>query len=660
MGVRPGPAIAVVGEGLLADTIAAELARDGGTYRIDRTDPAAASDACRMVVVADDGWDTDGYSDVRRKCSDLGLPWLPVRAELGRVVIGPVERVNSPGCIDCAELRRRLAHPHPQGYDSVWDRCGDLLRARPSSLLTRLAADVVAGLVGREVASMTTDPDSARTRCALLYLDLHTLRVSRHGFLPDPLCPHCGGLPDDAAELARIALKPRPKTSPDNYRVRAVADEMESLLRTYVDAETGVVRTIFRGDEGGLAVAGAPFGLRSGRVESGYGRTRSYRASGLTALLEALERYGGFQPGGKRTTVRAGYREIADDAIDPRTLGLHSPDSHRRPGFPFEPFDEDQPYPWVWAYSFAKQAPVLVPESCAYYGVPRLPFEPARFLYESSNGCALGGCLEEAILYGILEVAERDAFLMTWYARMQVPRIDPSSARDRTIPLIVDTLEAQTDYQVMIFDTTLEQGIPCSWVMAVDPTDTPGRSKAVCAAASHLDPERAIENALSELGPVLINHNRIFAPERARARAMTKDPSLVKAMTDHTLLYGDAAAFPRLSFLTESPDVRSIADSPRPADFGNADLGVDLRHVVNRYLDHGLDIIVVDQTTPEHRTQGFSCVKVIVPGTLPMTFGHHARRVEGIPRLYEVPKLLGYRERRLEPADINPHPHPFP
>ena len=39
-------------------------------------------------------------------------------------------------------------------------------------------------------------------------------------------------------------------------------------------------------------------------------------------------------------------------------------------------------------------------------------------VYETSNGCALGGCFEEATAHGLLEVAERDAFLITWYGRM--------------------------------------------------------------------------------------------------------------------------------------------------------------------------------------------------------------------------------------------------
>jgi ribosomal protein S12 methylthiotransferase accessory factor len=77
-------------------------------------------------------------------------------------------------------------------------------------------------------------------------------------------------------------------------------------------------------------------------------------------------------------------------------------------------------------------------------------------------------------------------------------------------------------------------------------------------------------------------------------------------------------------------------------------------------LDLGLDVLVVDQTAPEHRAGGFACVKVLVPGALPMTFGHDLRRHHGIPRLAEVPRRLGYRDRPLPPEEVNPYPHPFP
>ena len=52
--------------------------------------------------------------------------------------------------------------------------------------------------------------------------------------------------------------------------------------------------------------------------------------------------------------------------------------------------------------------------------------------------------------------------------------------------------------------------------------------------------------------------------------------------------------------------------------------------------------------------------KVIIPGMLPMTFGHHLTRVTGLDRVYTVPMTLGYTNEPLTNEQLNPHPHPFP
>jgi ribosomal protein S12 methylthiotransferase accessory factor len=142
---------------------------------------------------------------------------------------------------------------------------------------------------------------------------------------------------------------------------------------------------------------------------------------------------------------------------------------------------------------------------------------------------------------------------------------------------------------------------------------------------------------------------------------MVDDPLQVRRMADHSLLYACADVVDRFDFLRTGRQVRTVAEmdaasSPRRS----ADLRDDLVDLLWRYLGNGLDVVVVDQTTPEHRGVGLACVKVIVPGMLPMTFGHHARRVDGLPRLYGVPYRLGYRSAPLTTADVNPHAHPFP
>jgi ribosomal protein S12 methylthiotransferase accessory factor len=655
------PVVALVGGGRLPAAVAELLDQ---RYRIE---PLAAPDVGQLpagtaaVLSVADGWATAAFPKIRRSCADQGVPWLPVWVELGRAVVGPLHRPDRPGCFRCLELRRRLARYQRAEHDAVPAQHAATLAERPSSWLTGLAADTIAALVADELAAALTDPDRAGTSLAAWYVELDTLTVGRHRFLPDPLCPDCSDLPDDSPELATIELAARPKLAPDVHRVRRIIDDLDELRDLYVDGESGLIRAINRDTRGGLVVAGAMLPLRfDSAVEPGIGRTRSYRQSEVIAILEALERHGGVEPSGKRTVVRGTRAELGDRALDPRTLGVHPSDSYARPGFAFRPFDDDQVCRWVWGWSFARAEPVLVPETCAYYYVYRGSGDDRPFVYEISNGCALGSCLEEAILYGMLEIAERDAFLMTWYGRLPVPRLDLAGAADPAIPIQAAAISAETGYEVLVFDTTMEHGIPSAWAMAVGPDDRSG-PRMVCAAGAHFSMEKAVLNAISELGPILDDLIRRYPEEADRARRMVADPALVHTMQDHSLIYGAPEAFERLDFLVGSGRVRPIGErSAAEAAFRGPDLRDDLLEAVRRFGAAGMDVIVVDQTTPEHRAGGLACVKVLAPGSVPMTFGYDKRRIDGLPRLLEVPHRLGYRSGPLRPDELNPHPHPFP
>jgi ribosomal protein S12 methylthiotransferase accessory factor len=604
----------VIGTGLLADEITAAL---------ESLTPSS------LIVVAADGWDISGYDQVRER----GVPWLPVRVEHGTAVVGPLERPGEPGCATCFETRRERARTDSADRAAILAVHGPELAKRPSPYLNRLGARTVAALAAHVVS--TGDR-------AVWYADLRELTVERHAFLPEPHCQDCGDLPEDAREPIRL------DALPGGGRVRDVLSEYDALLDTYVDGESGLIRPLVRDTLGGLVIAGAMLPLRfAGGSEPGVGRTRGYRTSEVTAILEALERWGGVEPGGKRTSVRAAYADIRAEALDPRLLGTHDPESYAMEGFGFREFTEDTACEWVWGHSFARRAPVLVPETLAYYFVRG---RERSFLYEISNGCALGGDLAEAILYGLLETVERDAFLMTWYGRLPVPRIDLATARDRTIPLQAAAITAETGYRVELYDTTMEHGIPSVWALAVRQDGDRSRPRMVCAAGAHLDAEKAVLSALSELGPLLADLVRRFPEDADRAHQMVKNPDLVATMHDHSTLYGADAAFDRLSFLTEGTSARSLEEMRGP----------DAAEVVDRLLAEGMDLVVIDQTTPEHRARDFACVKVLVPGMLPMTFGHRNRRVRGLRRPLELPYRLGHRPTPLTLEELNLDPHPFP
>jgi ribosomal protein S12 methylthiotransferase accessory factor len=392
------------------------------------------------------------------------------------------------------------------------------------------------------------------------------------------------------------------------------------------------------------------------RTEIGIGRATDRETSGLAAVLEAVERRAGTHPSARRPAVRGSYAELAEHALDPRELGLLPADNAL--GYPR--FHPDLELEWVWGYSFGRSAPVLVPRTYAFYGHTLTADAERPLVYETSNGCALGSCLEEAALHGLLEVAERDAFLLTWYARMPAPRVALDSARSVELRLLAERVERTYGYRVLAFDTTVEHGIPSVAVLAVDAAPAPDRPAVMCAAAAHLDPEQACLAALGELALLVAHQVREYASRAELAAAMVADADLVREMDHHALLYGHADTVPRWDFLLRGNEERtfgeSFSDRPEPA----ADLREDLLEVVGRYRKADLDVIIVDQTGPEQRAADLAVVKAIVPGTLSITFGHRNRRVHGLPRLHTVPMLLGHRSTPLPAAEVNPHPHPFP
>jgi ribosomal protein S12 methylthiotransferase accessory factor len=285
--------------------------------------------------------------------------------------------------------------------------------------------------------------------------------------------------------------------------------------------------------------------------------------------------------------------------------------------------------------------------------VPHADGETPPFAYEISNGCAVGSTLDEAILYGLLEVIERDAFLMAWYRRLPLRPLALGDVWNDDAQALLDQVLSIPDVSLHVFDATMEHGIPAVWAQLRRLT---GEGPAVvCAAGAHLDGSRALVSALHELTASNANLSARFAAGgRQRATELFQDSSLVRRLEDHALLYclPDAAA--RLQFLEYSPSTLRLP----PVVCQELDVTSALFGMISALASEGLDVIVVDQTCYECERFHVRCAKVVVPGMLPMTFGHVMRRVSGLSRLWSVPPRLALMGPPS--ASVTPFPHPFP
>ncbi len=643
--------VAVVGEGVLADRVCEELSAQ---YRVVRqTDfEARVPEATDMALVLQDAWNPSVHQKAEEVLRPTGIPWLRGFVSFGEGVIGPLVRPDTQGCSQCADMRRLMAGRDRKEMWEIQQRLGTHGGMQRDVWASSTGLLQMAHLLGAEVQKVLQG-DQAHSEGRVLLINLKTLKSSWHSFLPDPLCPVCSRLPEDSPTAARISLQPSPKISTDSYRCRSMDELNKVLVKDYLDHRTGFLNGKMHDLVPPFADVGVNLPLFTGD-EGAAGRTHSYAISELTAILEGLERYCGLAPRGKRTVVHDSYRNLGDQALNPIKVGVHAKEQYARPGFPFKPFNPDRPINWVWGYSFLQERPILVPELLAYYSLGC----GQGFVYETSNGCALGGSLEEAIFHGILEVVERDSFLMTWYAQLPLPRLAPCSANDRELQLMIDRVRAVAGYDLHLFNSTMEHGIPS--VLALAKNTKQKGLNIICAAGAHLDPVRAVKSAVHELAGMMLTLDEKFEANQEEYVRMLQDSSLVQKMDDHGMLYGLPQAEERLQFLLDDNRPLRTFDKEFKWKTGHADLTDDLQDILQVFRRLNLDVIVVDQTTSEIKRNGLYCVKVLIPGMLPMTFGHHLTRVTGLNRVLRVPMELGYMKQPLTLEQLNPHPHPFP
>jgi ribosomal protein S12 methylthiotransferase accessory factor len=345
----------------------------------------------------------------------------------------------------------------------------------------------------------------------------------------------------------------------------------------------------------------------------------------------------------------ASWDELDGPAVEPESFALFSAAQHAAPKFPWVPFTRDVRTRWTLGTSLVRGEDLLVPAATVY--VPyhyRLRLGDTPVIQPISTGLACGSCWADAALGGLCEAIERDAFTITWQARLSRPRVPreglPAAAEDR-----VRRFEA-VGLRVEIVDITTDIGCPVLLTVAIGSAPT---SPAIAiAAAAHPSWEVALVKSLEELA-----HTRKFA---AQLMDYTPEVALdvaaghpeVKGQHEHLRIFCGQEAIERAAFLWAGDEVPLAPAGPLP------DTARSLREVAAGVAAAGLDPISCDLTTADVRELGLCVVRVVVPGLHPLAMGH-ANRALGGHRLYEVPGRLGLDGPAPGEPD-NPYPHPFP
>ena len=217
-------------------------------------------------------------------------------------------------------------------------------------------------------------------------------------------------------------------------------------------------------------------------IYGGKGITKEH--SKASAMMEAFERYSAERQDSDET-LTAKINEIEGDFINPESLNL--PKDFKKDKL------ESMDLEWSLAKDIISNQDYYVPTNAIYH-----PYKHPISLFKSNtNGLASGNILEEAVLHGIFEVIERDAWSIFELTHKNYAQIDTDSIESDVINQTIDKFESN-GIKIKLMDFTADIDIP-TIAASADDTVTKDAGLLTLGMGTHLDPEVAILRALTEV-----------------------------------------------------------------------------------------------------------------------------------------------------------------
>ncbi len=412
---------------------------------------------------------------------------------------------------------------------------------------------------------------------------------------------------------------------------------LESLVSPFVGVVRGMQDVLAGPEDVRLATAWCESAFPHALVGGGSGLTADDARA--AAIGEAVERYSACIVDPEALVV-ASARELGDRAVDPARFALFSETEYGTAGFPYVRFDSDTQLAWIEGVSLPEGRPAWLPAQLVHLA----GHESAPPLCRTtSSGLACHASVGDATLAALLELLERDAFMITWKTRLSWPLLDWN--RHERLAEFERAFLRPTGLQWRAIDLSAFWDIPIV-AAVVRGADTLGVGAAAAATI-----ERAVMKALDEAARV-----RTWALALRAQGQGAPSADEIEEFDDHIRFYADSRNAPRVGFLDGSERLRRVESVPA---IRGTSAEARIETICRRLARRRVTAYAVDVTAPDVREAGLAVVRVIAPELCALDVEHNAQLLGG-NRLYDEPLRLGVRERRLTEADINPDPHPFP
>jgi ribosomal protein S12 methylthiotransferase accessory factor len=301
----------------------------------------------------------------------------------------------------------------------------------------------------------------------------------------------------------------------------------------------------------------------------------------VSLTMESIERYSSeFMDEYRNKLIKGSYNQLNQkfNILDPHELIL-SNDSD---------YNHDRYIHWGWGYDLARNEDILVP-ACAVYHPYHL--DDVFLMDTHTNGIASGNTTEEAVVHGLAEVIERDAWSIARYTRSYSDALFiEDEPANQFIIKIFEKFE-HASIEIVAKDITSDIGVPVIAAFSRDlvyPTMKP-----IDGFGAHLDPRVAMIRSLLEI---------------VTTRALLIQKFGIEGICEPITAYlGDREGNDDPRFYAY--DQKGLRDIE--VDYSK-DILLDVRNIIGKLEARGLErVIAVDLTRPD---TGIPTVRMIVPG----------------------------------------------
>lgn len=376
-----------------------------------------------------------------------------------------------------------------------------------------------------------------------------------------------------------------PKCSPDTgIRIVPPKETLDRVIPLLQKAGLDQPEDITGKDHVGIPVYSVK------REETALGKPKFYNGKGATpdqalasAVMESLERYSA-ELRDDDEIVYGTYEQACDVmmTIDPKDMILPIPVLDRYMA---------ETIAWTEGWEMFRGCPVWVPACAVYY--PYYPDGDYQLFRFHTNGIAAGNTMEEAILHGLFEDIERDAWSICEYR--DATNADVLIEDEDSVPAQLIAKFADQGIDIHLKDLTSDIGIPTIGA-AADDTVTQDPELLTIGVGTHLNPEIAAVRAITEVAQSRATHIH-GAKINAQLQKISQDMGYEKIKKVNHMWFGTNQKKVKL----EDMEDRS---TPYVLD--------DIEVVLGSLMDAGFQsVVTVDLTRPELQVP---VVRMIVPG----------------------------------------------